>query len=179
MQNVVDVYNKIESTDTVGSFMGKLGITEPLIHKLVETEIVELMMTEKGKVTKKTGLPTSGNELAAYVSFDEGEQKYVVKNFGAMMDEIEKQNPYLHNQIISGMTNLLEENQRRDGGFKVDRNTYDNIKSLISTSNARDDSVIAAVSKENPNSTAFAEAMWDTYGRIMDTKSPTDKDVKK
>lgn len=46
-------------------------------------------------------MPTSGNELAAFVSFDEGSQKYVIKNFGAMMDEIEKQNPYLHNQIIS------------------------------------------------------------------------------
>lgn len=115
MQNVVDIYRKIDPIDTVGSYMGKIGITEPLIHKLVESEIVDLMMTEKGKVTKKTGLPTSGNELAAFVSFDEGEQKYVIKNFGAMMGEIEKQNPYLHNQIISGMTNLFEENSRREG----------------------------------------------------------------
>lgn len=94
------------------------------------------------------------------------------------MMQLEEKNPLVYNQILAGLTSVAQESTKREGAIIADQNGVALISKLISNSTPKDDAVIAAVSGNNPNSTALAQAIWSTYEKIAG-KNPTDTDTKK
>lgn len=83
------------------------------------------------------------------------------------MADIELSNPYLYNQILAGATSISQEVARRGGEFPADKNTAAVVKELMSKSSPKDDAAIAGITQNNPNSTAFSNALWNAFGGIV------------
>lgn len=60
------------------------------------------------------GSGDGGNILGSKVTETPGQQSLIIGNFGAEMDRIEEENPYVYNQIIAGLTSISMENTRRE-----------------------------------------------------------------
>jgi hypothetical protein len=97
VQSLHDVYRKMKPEDTFSSFMGKIGITDPTIVQTIMADMQQLSKSALGS----GGKDMSGNIAGATITQTNGIQFFTNEEFGKYMMEMEENNPYVYNQIVS------------------------------------------------------------------------------
>ena len=166
-----DVYKKITPEDTTETILAKLNVDKEFA-KDVDTEIQSLLDTEIGK----KWMLWSGNERWAEMTDTQWKTATEQGTTGEKLSIIRTTNPKLFNDIIASFWRLHAINTQSPLVY-WDRDIAILKDQIFKNSEMTDDAIIAAISWDNPNSTALSQAVMNTY-QTLSTGERTPEEIK-